>query len=101
MNVKINTFSAQRVMDFFLVISAVANLLTALSVTAHFVHSFWKCRTLSGSGRPPCMEGTRDGGSPRTGEEVRGSVLHDLECVVDTPGSGACTPEGSEDKVRS
>lgn len=82
-------------MDFFLIISAVANLLTALSVTAHFVHSIWKCRILSGSVRPPCMEGTRDGGSPRTDEEVPGSVLHDLECVGDTLGLGVCTPDAS------
>jgi len=87
-------------MDFFVIISAVANLLTALSVTAHFVHSVWKCRT-SGSVRTPCMEGTRDGGSPRTDEEVPGSVLHDLECVEDTPGTGACTPGASVVRVQS
>jgi len=42
-------------MQFLEIVSAVANLLTALSVTAHFVHSVWKCRT-SVSVRAPCME---------------------------------------------
>lgn len=58
-------------MDFFLVISAVANLLTALSVTAHFVHSVWKCRT-SGSAPARCME-LESVDSPRTDEVERGS----------------------------
>jgi len=82
-------------MDFLVIISAVANLLTALSVTAHFVHSLWKCRTLSGSGRPPCMEATRGDGTPRTDEEELGSELHDLECVEGTLGTGVCTPDAS------
>jgi len=42
-------------MQFLDIVSAVANLLTALSVTAHFVHSLWKWRT-SVSVRAPCME---------------------------------------------
>jgi len=70
--VNIDIFSAQRVMDFFLIISAVANLLTALSVTAHFVHSLWKCRT-SGSAPARCME-LESEGTPRTDEEEHGSV---------------------------
>jgi len=66
-------------MNFLEVISAVANLLTALSVTAHFLHSLWKCRpTTSGSVRAPCMELESEGiqttvavehGSVQLGEE--------------------------------
>jgi len=33
-------------MMFFVVISAVANLLTAFAVVAHFLHSLWKSHTL-------------------------------------------------------
>jgi len=33
-------------MMFFVIISAVSNLLTALAVVAHFLHSVWKSRRL-------------------------------------------------------
>jgi len=33
-------------MTFFVVISAVSNLLTAVAVVAHFLHSIWKSRRL-------------------------------------------------------
>jgi len=66
-------------MNFLEVISAVANLLTALSVTAHFFHSAWKCRPItSGSVR---MGGTlrESEGTPTTGEEEPGRELQSLE----------------------
>jgi len=66
-------------MNFLEILSAVANLLTALSVTAHFAHSLWKCRLItSGSVRAPCMELER-GGIPRTAEAELGSVLPEVE----------------------
>jgi len=61
-------------MDFFVVISAVANLLTALSVTAHFLHSLWKWRS-SVSAQVPCMELERDG-TATTVVVGRGNVPH-------------------------
>jgi len=64
-------------MSFLEVISAVANLLTALSVTAHFLHSLWKCRpTSSVSVRAPCME-LESEGIPITVAVERGSVHHE------------------------
>lgn len=63
-------------MNFLDVLSAVANILTALSVTAHFLHSVWKCRrTTSGSVRVPCMELERDGIATTVVVE-RGNVPH-------------------------
>lgn len=64
-------------MSFTEIISAVANLLTALSVTAHFFHSLWKWRT-SVSVQVPCMEQGREG-IQRTVVEERGSGLHEEE----------------------
>jgi len=61
-------------MNFLEVISAVANLLTALSVTAHFFHSLWKWRTtIRGSVLAPCME-AGSVGTQITDAVERGSV---------------------------
>lgn len=64
------------VMYFLDVLSAVANILTALSVTAHFLHALVKCRrTTSESGMGACMAPESEG-TPRTDEVERGSGLH-------------------------
>jgi len=85
-------------MNFLEVLSAVANILTALSVTAHFLHSVWKCRT-SVSVRAPCME-LESVGTQVTDVEERGSVPEEEEvCLEGTPGTGPCTREGSEEGV--
>lgn len=63
-------------MSFLEIVSAVANILTALSVTAHFVHAVLKCLTItSGSVRAPCMELERDG-TVTTVVVERGNVPH-------------------------
>lgn len=86
-------------MDFLDIISAVANILAAVSVTAHFFHSLWKCRT-SVSVRPPCMEVEERGEcTPHTAEVVLGRGPPDEERLGATRGTPQCTLEGLEVQV--
>lgn len=65
-------------MNFLEVVSLLANLLTALSVTAHFLHSVWRWRTSVSVRLEPMARGRTEEGrgecTPPTDELELGSV---------------------------